>query len=459
MKKLLSLLLILPLLTLTVLVTRGADTPEQFGVVKAPWQMESWNIFHNNPKSLKELSDLYLPMIILADSPKSFYQHPCASEILLVIHRLSQLSQENQARHLPFFPNDNVMTYDLATSLLFPAEGSAFAFAQREGLVPADARSGSYMSRQQFIDLLLGVFTFPEGTDPMATLKQAGIVKYPELWQETTRQGFPVTHGMRLMKSMVNAVESTQLSAHHNALDQMKVSLPQEALKLEDKSLKVLFAALLLESAEFSTAQTVSFEKLQSAFQADFGSPLTSILARRIRSAYYQDKAPAATTLPEQLPLGECHVALPQKLSLLAYTESHRNGSQVSCDVPYGKAMLNLPPGAVLINGTLPDVSFLMNKDMPEKKLVQFNFTQSLENTLIFAEDGEKKAMISFRAQPGVLNQHNYAGVYLQDSRGKSLGTAYDLVDKNTTTLAIPLRALDTVVKGYVFDEPHYKRQ
>jgi hypothetical protein len=364
-------------------------------------QLNAFNIYGESGRSLGELLDVYRDDIIYEGKQiKRSNDH--VEAMLSYVHRLKNASADMQAKHLPMYPQYNVMTFELAAFLNLPESADPFQDALNQGIIKPGAKRNEFMSPFDYFQLSAQTFYPGARKDASKLLLDSGIVKDLNKWKSKNQQGFLVTEGMEeLTFPLVIHAEVEALLA--NAQRSVHMELPEKALVLSDESLAVLVKAAGIEKL---------YPTLREKWAGEYGSPFSAPLAAKILVSAGVEEL---TKIPESLYLGDCSRSLYRKLNLGSLALVGSQGSTITCLVDKGIVRVYLKPATILVNANaLPVVQSLSSEENPGSELVFVSFSEAVDNMLILGDNGEKRLHMSFEAFDKESHIGNNIGVYAE---------------------------------------------
>lgn len=320
-------------------------------------------------------------------------------EILSFISRVAP--SEFVYDKMPMWPADNVATYGNILAYLFPQEPNPMLFAKGLPIVPADAKSHSYMSRAEVVRVIDDLF-IPEGQDPYLMLSSAGFIDDVNKWKSEDKDGFLLVEAIRVVLSIREVIERENITASKAQYETQLVELEDEAVLLGEESLEVMLTAFVNELRDKQGAPKVPprlRKRLQDFFSIRYGMPLSSEMVSEARNIFYEEmnrKSGAIYELPAVMTAGSCDVEMFRKTYMGAVAVTGPLGSMIICE----KVMIQLPANAFLLNMySLPKITSFQDPDVAGRTVVRTDVLRSYKNTLVLTADGEQRVRIVLRPE------------------------------------------------------------
>jgi len=412
--------------------------------------------YFRNAKDDAAIAERYQELIRLRGK---VMEHEYLAELLTYVHVFEAHDRAVQERHLPMYPDDNIMTYELAAALHFQ-NNIFFDYAKQQGAIPADAVPDSYMRPAEYLRLVAQLY-FPRipASEAARSFFEMGIIDSPEDWESTSQAGFLVTEGLRITMSALRIAEDAKREALAERYERELVDLPEDSQILLSSDTLSMLSGVFAREAGGNRARDV-MDQLQTRFQANFGELLTTALLRSIRFEYYRSLGrgvPDAAVLPAYLDLGSCTRDLEYKLNWGTYVEAHQLGTMITCEGEKGALLLDLPAGSVILNGGMtPRNTSISSDEDYAAEAVRLDFAHSLANTLLIGEAGEERWRVSVflnRTMPMTDKAFSFV-VKDGDELLGPYGGQYDT--DNSVEFLIPLRAFASAsLKLYVEFDNH----
>jgi hypothetical protein len=401
-------------------------------VVESPFRddidLKVYSIYDNQHSSYGALIDKYEgDYVVEGGELRTSDEH--VEGILNYIGFMKNKNPILQARHLPMYPEYNVMTYELAAILNMPSEANPYAAALEKGYIRPNAGSEEFMNRYEYLQLVSQSFFKGDRKKSTKAFMDSGLISDLGKWKEKSQEGFLVTEALEELNQRIIVsleIESILKSQQQSAFK--KIELPQEALTLSDESLRVLLRA---------ASQEDKFDAVKEVWSEAYGNPLSSKLASFILA----DLGVTAQEIPRNLYLGECSRDLYKKLDLSSLAFVGERGATLTCLTNKGIIRAELSPLSLIVNANkLPVVQSIASEDNPGAELVFVSFPSVVDNMLILGAKGEERLTISFQAFDKEDYMNQAMGVYTAtDSQDfDTLFAAYDTSGK--AQLHWPLR-------------------
>lgn len=366
----------------------------------APEFINPLNIYYGGRSEL-EISEANKHRVLGELGKKQLTHLP---ELMSYTERLSERG-DFYADKVPVWPETTIMTYGTMMAYLFPNEPNPILYGKATGLIPQDARSLSYMHRAEFMEIIGKIF-LKEGINAGEFLEENGLIESEEKWNTTTREGFLLLDGLRVLSDVVEMVERKQIQLSKIEFLKNQVSLPQGSLSMDDVVLKLLFRGFVDEYQQQEGSRRVIDRHEELFLEQTVGlrnKALTATNIAEARGHFYAVlgiSEPAVYELPELQFVGQCR-ELHKKTYMGPVAVTGKNGSTTVC----GKTMVHIPAYTFVINGfSFPEVDSLLKKRNEDHALIRTESLKSYLNTLIVSEAGEE--MISIVYHPENLEKY-----------------------------------------------------
>jgi len=363
-----------------------------------------------------------------------------ANEIVSFIDRVSK----NPALRdkLPMYPEHNVATVGNVMAYLFAHEANPLEFAKANGIVAADAKSGSFLSRAQFIDIVAKIFIDSE-RDALEVLEELGFIDSARTWEDESRAGFKMVEAIRLVLQIRELIERKNINAAKAEYASNLTYLGPGAAVLNESSLKVLTNAFAAEGNVSGTLHERGLDTLKKQFEGRMEEKLTADLITEARESFFKavrKKVPAAYELPPALDLGTCTNEAFRKAYMGPVAVTGPLGAIIACDY----IAVILPANSYLINVfSLPKVSLNSNPENPEELVVRTDVLRSYENALVVNSNGEQKVSLLYRPENTEEMVGTNFNIIITDHAGNERGKLSKPYTENGVVMKIHLRTLD----------------
>lgn len=367
-----------------------------FSQPENPELLNSFNTY-DRYKSEATLMQLYAKDIQGA-SPEFVAAY--ANEILSYLHRMKKNPELRDK--LPMWPEHNVATYGNIIAYLFPNEPNPMVFAKAKGLVPQDAKSASFMSRLQLLDIIGKIF-IPSGEEPMKVLSELGFIKSQRTWNDESRVGFPLVEAIRLVLQLREIVERKNILAAKEVYADQMAYLPSGMATLSKETIQVMVNAFAQEaSINDASKNDEALSRIMGRMESQFGKSLTASMITDARTIYYgtvRKKIPATYELPPVMDFGNCTNEAFRKTYMGPVAVTGPAGAVLMCD---GLAVL-FPANAYLLNVySLPKISVVKDPQNADKNLLRTDVMKSYQNALVVDSNGEQQVIALY--QPDELS-------------------------------------------------------
>lgn len=404
---------------------------------RAPLSPDFLNTFnlYQDTKSERALLEKHTSKV---DGGPSAIHDEYAYEIMSFVDRVGK--NPNLTNKLPMWPKDNVATFGNFLAYLFANEPNPMLFAKGTGLVPVDAKSGSYMSRSEVLYIISKLFVDPN-RNPEEVLSSLGFIDANGMWKSTNKDGFLLVEAIRLVLDIRELVERSNILKSRADYERRLVALPQGGVELNDNSLRVLANAFAQEASADLAVAPVSRKPeslLKDWFKSMYGQVITASLVSELRSSFYTalgKDAPAVYELPPLVDAGNCANEMFRKTYMGAVAVTGSLGSIITCN---GGVVLHLPENSYVLNVfSLPKITALT--DEAGQTILRTDAMRSYGNALIVSERGEEKVRVFYQPANFVAGG-NYL-LQIADHDGKTLLEAHETYGEKGALILAHLRA------------------
>ncbi len=375
--------------TIPDLLTVGVSTE----LPKSSDLLDSFNMY-KEIKSERALIEAFLDQI-QGDGSEIHAEY--ITEILSYVYRVG--TSPYVSNKLPMWPEYNIATVGNILAYLFPQEPNPMIFAQILELVAEDAKSNSYLSKAEFIEMVAPLF-IGEGQNPYQLLATSGFISSQEEWQDESKEGFLLVEAIRIILNMREVVERENIKKSRLEYDKQLVDLGNEAVTISEQSLELMMNAFvneLVNDEGVPLITPVAKKKMEQAFSVRYGLPLTAQFVTEAREMFFKamnKPLPLVYELPPVITAGRCNNEMFRKTYMGSVAVTGPLGTSIICE----KVMIQFPANSYLLNiYSLPKITSLQDPENSDRMVIRTDSMRSYKNSLVLSPSGEERLRITFK--------------------------------------------------------------